>query len=48
MKKRSGDGRDYDFSPSIILTSRYGHESRGLIHLIEKNRFDSISPPSNL
>lgn len=37
MKKRSGDGRDYDFSPSIILTSRYGHESRRLIHLIEKN-----------
>jgi type II secretory pathway pseudopilin PulG len=38
MKKRSGDdGSDYDFSPSTILTSRYGHESRRLIHLIEKN-----------
>lgn len=40
MKKRSGDDdRDYDFSASTILTSRYGHESRRLIHLIEKNLY---------
>jgi hypothetical protein len=31
------DNNNYDFSPSIILTSRYGHESTRLIHLIEKN-----------
>lgn len=31
------DNYDYDFSPSTILTSRYGHESTRLIHLIEKN-----------
>src|SRR5436309_12223300 len=38
MKKRSGDDRsNYDFSPSTILTTRYGHESRKLIHVIEKN-----------
>jgi amino acid transporter len=47
MKRRSGESAlpnnsnnsssDYDFSPSTILTSRYGHESTRLIHLIEKN-----------
>jgi hypothetical protein len=33
----SSDNNSYDFSPSTILTSRYGHESTRLIHLIEKN-----------
>ena len=37
MKERRASGSEYDFSPSTILTSRYGHESRRLIHVIEKN-----------
>jgi len=37
MKERRASNSDYDFSPSAILTSRYGHESRRLIHVIEKN-----------
>ena len=37
MKERRASDSDYDFSPSTILTSRYGHESRRLIHVIEKN-----------
>jgi len=38
-KNNSSDSGNshYDFSPSTILTSRYGHESTRLIHLIEKN-----------
>jgi hypothetical protein len=31
------DNNNYDFSSSTILTSRYGHESTRLIHVIEKN-----------
>jgi hypothetical protein len=37
MKERKASNSDYDFSSSTILTSRYGHESRRLIHVIEKN-----------
>jgi hypothetical protein len=35
----SNDDKNYDFSPSTttILTSRYGHESAKLIHVIERN-----------
>jgi hypothetical protein len=33
----SNNDNNYDFSSSTILTSRYGHESTKLIHVIEKN-----------
>jgi hypothetical protein len=33
----SNNDNNYDFSPSTILTSRYGYESTKLIHVIEKN-----------
>jgi hypothetical protein len=36
MKERRPSDSNYDFSPSTILISRYGHESRRLIHVIEK------------
>jgi hypothetical protein len=33
----SNNDNNYDFSSSTILTSRYGHESTRVIHVIEKN-----------
>lgn len=35
--KNNGNNDTYEFSSSTILTSRYGHESTRLIHVIEKN-----------